>query len=463
MLCSAYEKPIVVVIASHNNATWCEKNLSSVYMQHYTNYRVVYIDDNSTDDTPLLARMYTATAGQTDKFTLISNLKRKYALANYYEALHQCRDDEIAVCLDGDDCFAHDQVLARINEAYADDQVWCTYGSYAEHPSGALGICAPLPAYVVSLHAYRQYTWVTSHLRTFYAWLGKRIRLQDLLDKGLFFKQACDQALMLPILEMASGHVHFIPDILYLYNMMTGANVHAIRWAQQVQSLHRIRSQQPYARLESQPQVSQPCNAVDVLLFSYNQPERCSAVVQSVIDYVGDVRFITVIVQASEAHRAAYQQLGDVCSKVQVIDAATSVRARLAVMQVLQDKACPYVLLMSDEMCIDTPIAIPTITGFLDSTKAYGFFLALGKETIPPVHIELQGAIWAWQFGNAARPWRDHLSLSAALYPKQHVLRDFFNANYATQATLKDSLNSGIFDWQAVGLCYPTAHAKMVC
>jgi len=45
------EKPIVVVIPSYNNSKWCDWNLSSVFQQKYNNYRVVYIDDCSNDNT----------------------------------------------------------------------------------------------------------------------------------------------------------------------------------------------------------------------------------------------------------------------------------------------------------------------------------------------------------------------------------------------------------------------------
>jgi cellulose synthase/poly-beta-1,6-N-acetylglucosamine synthase-like glycosyltransferase len=49
--CWHYKKSVVVIIPSYNNAEWYDKNLSSVFAQDYQNYKVVYMDDNSDDDT----------------------------------------------------------------------------------------------------------------------------------------------------------------------------------------------------------------------------------------------------------------------------------------------------------------------------------------------------------------------------------------------------------------------------
>src|SRR3990170_5070953 len=45
------EKRMVIVIPSYNNGEWCLRNLISAFSQNYTNYRIIYIDDCSTDNT----------------------------------------------------------------------------------------------------------------------------------------------------------------------------------------------------------------------------------------------------------------------------------------------------------------------------------------------------------------------------------------------------------------------------
>ena len=42
---------MVIVVPSYNNEKWCAKNLTSILHQHYDNYRILYVDDASCDQT----------------------------------------------------------------------------------------------------------------------------------------------------------------------------------------------------------------------------------------------------------------------------------------------------------------------------------------------------------------------------------------------------------------------------
>src|SRR5262245_31639614 len=106
------EKPMVIVIPSYNNSSWYDWNLSSVFQQKYSNYRVVYIDDCSTDNTYALVMEKIKKAdlvqpGLKDRIQVLRNTNNKGALANIYTACHAAHDHEIIVTLDGDDAFAH--------------------------------------------------------------------------------------------------------------------------------------------------------------------------------------------------------------------------------------------------------------------------------------------------------------------------------------------------------------------
>ena len=54
------EVPICVVILSRNNMrnNRYQKVMYSLYLQNYRNYRIFFIDDASTDDTLIYAKMY---------------------------------------------------------------------------------------------------------------------------------------------------------------------------------------------------------------------------------------------------------------------------------------------------------------------------------------------------------------------------------------------------------------------
>lgn len=244
------EEEIIVVIPSYNNQEWCERNLHSVFMQKYSRYRVIYIDDCSTDNTYALVTAYVKKCDQQQRTKIIHNEHRKGALENLYDAIHSCPDNAIIITLDGDDWIKHNQVFAKINELYRNsDDIWLTYGQYEVYPDNSLGICHAIPEQVVKYHAYRQYEWVTSHMRTFYAWLFKKVKKEDLVHDGHFFEVTWDQAFMFPMLEMAKGHVQFIPDILYVYNQANPLNDFKSRLQQQMYYSWIIRQKIAYAPL----------------------------------------------------------------------------------------------------------------------------------------------------------------------------------------------------------------------
>ena len=95
---SAAKKPIVVVIPSYNNAGICEKNIGSILDQNYENYRMIYIDDCSSDETFNRVSAYIKKRGQEDKVTLLRNPVRRKKMANLYHAVNMCADDEIVSC-----------------------------------------------------------------------------------------------------------------------------------------------------------------------------------------------------------------------------------------------------------------------------------------------------------------------------------------------------------------------------
>jgi glycosyltransferase involved in cell wall biosynthesis len=247
------QKPMVVVIPSYNNKNWYQRNLDSVFLQKYENYRVIFVDDSSPDCTGLFVKSYIKQLGQEGRVTLVQNEKRNGALANIYKAVHLCAPEEIIVTLDGDDWFFDDQVLAKLNEVYSDLDVWMTYGQFVHYPCGSPGWASELPAHVIDSNGFRNYNWVTTHLRTFYAGLFHKIKKDDLLLEGAFFPMAWDLAFMFPMLEMAGFHSRFIPDVLYVYNIATPFNDIKVDPTYQQNLGWLIRTREKYAPLSSSP------------------------------------------------------------------------------------------------------------------------------------------------------------------------------------------------------------------
>ncbi len=249
-LSAAQEKPIIVLTTAYNCKQWAEKNVHSILNQKYSNYRVVYVDDASQDGTADIVENLVRAHGKKIDFHLIRNHERVGALANIYHAIHnECEDDAIIVSLDGDDWFYDSRVLRKLNDVYSSKEIWLTHGTLIEHPSQSKGWSLPIPKKIVAQNAFRTYR-CPSHLRTFYAWLFKKIQLEDLLYEGKFFVMTWDQAMMFPMIEMAGDRHAFIRDITYVYNVINPINDNKIDAQLQRDLEVYIRSKPPYQRLD---------------------------------------------------------------------------------------------------------------------------------------------------------------------------------------------------------------------
>lgn len=246
------EHSFVFIIPSYNNATWYQKNLDSIFAQNYTNYRVIYIDDCSPDQTGALVADYLVQKQQEDRVLLIRNNFRRGQLANVYDAGHLCQDHEIIIIVDGDDWLIDRNVLTYLNNVYQDPNIWMTYGQFQyffekhnDQRDGTNGIAAPFPKNIVENNAFRQHPpYVLTHPRTYYAWLFKQVKLQDILQNDYFYPIATDVAVMFPMIEMAGTRYKTILDPLYVYNYRNGSS--EIQRA----TAREIRAKPPYKRLE---------------------------------------------------------------------------------------------------------------------------------------------------------------------------------------------------------------------
>jgi len=244
-------KNIVIIIPSYNNEQWCTKNLISVFKQKYPNFRVIYIDDCSSDQTKQRVKEILKTYDNLNQVKLICNNTRKGSLANIYHAVHSCTDDEIIVQLDGDDWFAHDQVVKKINQLYCSCDILTTWGSFRNWPSKTRGFCRKLKTkYKIHRKIRLQPVFPAGSIRTFYAWIFKKINKMDLVDKDYnFYQTAGDVAYMLPIIEMAGSRTRYIPEILCIRNNQTPINDHKVNREKQQQITQEISEKKSYPKL----------------------------------------------------------------------------------------------------------------------------------------------------------------------------------------------------------------------
>jgi len=243
----------VILICSYNNVKYVEENIQSALNQKYPFFRIIYVDDGSTDGTSEKLLNFLENHPKKEKVTVIRNEKNRGApLPNHYETIHnRIEDDEVVVLLDGDDYLAHNHVLNCLDRVYSSKRdIWLTYGQFYFIHSQTIGWCCQYPRSVVESNGFREFVHMPSHLKTFYAWLFKKIRKEDLLYKGDFFKMTGDLAIMLPMIEMARNHHLFIPNILYLYNDGNELSEHQKSFQKQMELARYIRSLPKYDPLD---------------------------------------------------------------------------------------------------------------------------------------------------------------------------------------------------------------------
>lgn len=464
----ALEKPMVVVIPSYNNSKYYQKNLDSVFLQHYTNYRVIYIDDCSPDGTGDLVQAYVRDHHQEHRVTLIKNEQRRGALANHYTAAHLCQNHEIIVHMDGDDWFKHDRVLATVNNAYQDPNVWLTYSQHEMYPPTKNPLQdRVIPALIREMNAYREYKWVASALRTFYAGLFKRIKLQDLLYNGTFFDVTCDLAFMFPMLEMTGGKFKFIDEILYVYNVGTGLNDFKVRGAKQLRMDNIIRARDKYEPLKTPPYL--PFEVKDtraeLVIFSENA-NNLQRLLDSILLYVSGLGHITVFYSPTDTQSPQKAQAYQACQiqypTATYVHLDNKTPLKLALISCLSATPYDYLMFARDANVITNFVDLVDSAGLLEKTGAYGFYLGLSKDKatslfisralkIPPL-VEFQPGVYAWPFARGEYDWGVAHHFDLTLYRKKDITTCLSDLAYDSFNTLANAFEKIPVSERLIGL-----------
>lgn len=221
----------VFVIPSYNNEDWVERNLSSITTQTYQNWKIIYCDDMSEDLT--LMKVYDFIKqniyDENNKITVIENKKRMYMAYNRQIMINMCDDEDIICCLDGDDWLYDKNVLQKLNDFYNKNDVNITWGSYIEYENNKLGkvqILSNFPSNIAMSKNYRKYKWISSHMKTFRARLGKQIPFEYYKLNGEYIKISSDLALMFYILEICEAKHKCVDFITYVYNIENSKRHH---------------------------------------------------------------------------------------------------------------------------------------------------------------------------------------------------------------------------------------------
>ena len=239
-----------IIVPFYNAEKWIPKCIKSVKNQTHENFMCYLINDMSTDNSSSLIEELIK---DDDRFILINNHEKRYALGNIVNTIVNFSHnlDDINIILDGDDWLSSYNVLSYLDDFYTTEECLMTYGSYVYYPNGNKGVePSQYPVEVIEANSFRKDSWRASHLRTFKSKLFSKLNLDDLIDDdGGFYKTAYDQALMLPLLEMAGHKAKYIDKILLVYNRANPLNVDKVKQRLQYETAQKVRLKKPYERL----------------------------------------------------------------------------------------------------------------------------------------------------------------------------------------------------------------------
>lgn len=209
-------KSKIVILSTLWNATnQIPQFVNSIKTQTYKDFKVIVVDDNSSDGSFLLLKKLT---DGDNRFTIIRNNTQKFKTQNFYEVINDkslITNDDIIIELDGDDAFYGKNVVEKVHNDFKDSNLWIAGYKWIDNK----GQKSPFK-YPPNADNPRSQIWAYSAMRVFKAFLFRNIKQQDLMFEGQFVKAANDVAYGMPMLEM-SGKEHFrsFNDVTYLYNL----------------------------------------------------------------------------------------------------------------------------------------------------------------------------------------------------------------------------------------------------
>jgi glycosyltransferase involved in cell wall biosynthesis len=453
---NAIERPIVVVVCSYNNGQWSTNTLNSIFTQEYSNFRLIIVDDCSSDDNQIVIQKYIDDHNLGDRVTFIRNEKRYRKLFNLYRVLYDCDDDEIVFMVDGDDSLAHPRVFEQINRIYSDENVWFAYGQYRNEPASTaiqygfkeMGYCRLVPKYIQNKQAYRYYSFVFMHPRSFRGWLFKQVKLEDLITdsipgfEGDFYPAANDVAMYFPMVEMAHTHIKFIPDILYVRNLYSDIVGFKVDKRLQTASSREIRKKNCYPVLfqEKKYRLNNIKNAqTDLFLLCRYNLLGIENILENIQDHMTGFDTLYVFFNGTPENKKECRFIKRRFSNIVFIpyDDSENKGLKNRLLNTMSVSKNDHVVIMTDACSISEQIDLSDSIYWLERTYAYRFYLnrnALNKGV--PRFIPLNNNICAWKLNAGPDKWRSttigedaFMSRKATLY--QEVKNLSFDTIYS--------------------------------
>lgn len=212
-----------VIMAFRNRADLLAPSINSVLRQNDLGYHLLIGDDASERDPRV--DVVLRDASDAERVTVHRHPERLGVVGNQATLIRSVpmQPTDVIVFLDGDDRFAHDDVIGRLREVYSNPAIDLSYGNYEpDPPHPGCPPVKPIPPEVCAKPGgYRR--WVRAngtcwnHLRTMRRRIFDAIPESYMKIDGQWLDGGADFALMTPGLELAGGRHHMFDEVLVLY------------------------------------------------------------------------------------------------------------------------------------------------------------------------------------------------------------------------------------------------------
>ena len=204
--------------------------MNSILNQNYKNFHIVFIDDNSDDETFKKTQEFMKSASfPQERIAYVQNLERKFATYNFiHGAFSYCRDGDIQMLLDGDDKFIGNWVFNLFNAFYHENpNVWLAYTTYMTTIYNYGESVDPFRYDIVKDPKGRAH-WM-GPTRTWQVRLIRQIPLEyHQYQNGTWLDTMYDDGFQYSFLEMSGmERIKYLPEMTYLYTKDYGDNDNA--------------------------------------------------------------------------------------------------------------------------------------------------------------------------------------------------------------------------------------------
>ncbi len=459
-----HNQSFVLILNDFENHSNLDKQLDSLFRQNYENYRIVFTDNRW--QSAVASYLALQAPNVTVSFTIDQN--QNNSLFQVYKAVHNCKNEEIIILLDKDDSLNSENVLSELNAYYQNDDVWMTYGNFITPNNKEIIQSKWVKKSFLQKTNFRKDKARYSKLRTFYAGLFKKIKLEDFIYDGVFFQEFNTNSFMFPLLEMSREHIYFTPDIFLTASENVTKN-------EMNPNDELLRNKKKYEALSIHPKSPDRQDLVDILVFSYNRPLQLYALLESLEKLSTGYRKIGVIYREDPEYASGYKMVKNRFSDVYFFQ-QSSVNPKKDFKPLVMDftfgdfgKDASYIAYAVDDIIITDEINFKIGVEKLKQTSAYGLYYRLGKHTdfcysinehqgVPDL-IDVADNYYAWQFSKGKGDWNYPNSVDLVLYNKAD-LKTLFEKMKFTFPNDFEGEWAKYADAKKIGLCYE--RAKMV-